>query len=71
MGDISKVIKDFGNMDAHGNEVKFHGHMVEIMFRFTNKILEFVYILTKEMQRAKNHLEMLSEQAKEEAEQVQ
>lgn len=35
------------------------------MLKFTNKILEFVYILPKEMKRAKNELEYLTEEAKE------
>ncbi|MBP1970022.1 putative RNA-binding Zn-ribbon protein involved in translation (DUF1610 family) [Virgibacillus natechei] len=46
MGDISKVIKDFGNMAAHGDPVTFNKYMVESMFRFTNKILEYIYIFS-------------------------
>lgn len=44
MGNISKVIKDIGNsgnMAAHGNQVDFNYHMVEGMFRPTNKIIEY------------------------------
>jgi hypothetical protein len=63
MGDISKIIKDFGNMAAHGDQVKFDKRIVESMFNFTNKILEYVYILPREMKRAKNELEALSEEA--------
>jgi Domain of unknown function (DUF4145) len=62
MGDISKVLKDFGNMAAHGDQVTFDKYMVERMFRFTNKILEYVYILPREMKRAKQELEALSEE---------
>lgn len=63
MGDISKVIKDFGNMAAHGDQVNFDKYMVESMFRFTNKILEYVYILPREMERARQELEGLAEKA--------
>lgn len=63
MGDISKVIKDFGNMAAHGDQVDFNSHMVDGMFRFTNKILEYVYILPREMKRARREIEMLTEEA--------
>lgn len=61
MGDISKVIKDFGNMAAHGDQVEFDKKLVESMFRFTNKILEYVYILPKEMKRARLDIEKLSD----------
>ncbi|MFB4326380.1 DUF4145 domain-containing protein [Priestia sp. BR_2] len=57
MGDISKVIKDFGNMAAHGDQITFDTYMVESMFRFTNKLLEYVYILPREIKRAKFDLE--------------
>lgn len=60
MGDISKVIKDFGNMAAHGDPVTFNKHMVESMFRFTNKILEYVYILPKEMKSVRQEIELLT-----------
>ncbi|MGG6361236.1 DUF4145 domain-containing protein [Peribacillus frigoritolerans] len=63
MGDLFKVIKDFGNMAAHGDQVIFEKPLVESMFRFTNKILEYVYILPREMKRAKRELEMLAEEA--------
>ncbi|MCY8489348.1 tyrosine-type recombinase/integrase [Bacillus atrophaeus] len=59
MGDISKVIKDFGNMAAHGDQVDFNSHMVDGMFRFTNKILEYVYVLPREMKRARQEIEMM------------
>lgn len=64
MGDISKVIKDFGNMAAHGDDVTFDKYLVERMFSFTNKILEYVYILPKEMKRAQMELGRLSQEAK-------
>ncbi|ARD47105.1 DUF4145 domain-containing protein [Sporosarcina sp. P33] len=68
MGDISKVIKDIGNMAAHGDQVTFNKYMVESLFRFTNKILEYVYILPKEMKRIKFELEqMTAEETSEEA----
>ena len=68
MGDISKVIKDIGNMAAHGDEVAFDKYMVESLFRFTNKILEYVYILPKEMKKIKFELEQLTtEETTEEA----
>lgn len=57
MGDISKVIKDFGNMAAHGDQITFDRNMVNSMFRFTNKLLEYVYILPNEIQRAKYDLD--------------
>jgi hypothetical protein len=60
MGDLSKVIKDIGNMAAHGDEVTFDKYMVERIFRFTNKILEYVYILPKEMKRIKQELEEMT-----------
>ncbi|MEH7504929.1 DUF4145 domain-containing protein [Neobacillus drentensis] len=60
MGDISKVIKDFGNMAAHGDQVEFDRYLVDSMFRLTNKILEFVYILPKEIEAAREDLERLT-----------
>ncbi|MGG3989718.1 DUF4145 domain-containing protein [Heyndrickxia ginsengihumi] len=66
-GDISKVIKDFGNMAAHGDQVNFDKYMVESMFRFTNKILEYIYILPREMKRARQELEDLAEEAESQA----
>lgn len=57
MGDISKVIKDIGNMGAHGDEVNFDKYMVKSLFSFTNKILEYVYILPKEIKRIKFELD--------------
>lgn len=60
MGDISKVIKDFGNMAAHGDPVIFDRYLVEGMFRFTNKILEYIYILPKEMNRTRHEIELLT-----------
>lgn len=60
MGDLSKVIKDIGNMAAHGDEVKFNKYMVNSLFRFTNKILEYVYILPEEMKTIKLELEDMS-----------
>jgi Domain of unknown function (DUF4145) len=60
MGDISKVIKDFGNIAAHGDQVDFNSHMVDGMFRFTNRILEYVYILPREMKRARREIEMIT-----------
>ncbi|MGG3663611.1 DUF4145 domain-containing protein [Bacillus gobiensis] len=65
MGDISKVIKEFGNMAAHGDQVNFDKYMVNSLFRFTNKILEYVYILPREMKRARQELEELEALAKE------
>ncbi|MFP3748120.1 DUF4145 domain-containing protein, partial [Achromobacter sp. SIMBA_011] len=53
MGDISKVIKDFGNMAAHGDQVDIDSYIVDAMFRLTNKILEYVYILPGEMNEAR------------------
>ena len=60
MGDISKVIKDIGNIAAHGVEVTFDKYMVESLFRFINKILEYVYILPKEMNKIKFELEQIT-----------
>jgi hypothetical protein len=65
MGDISKVIKDIGNMAAHGDQVALDRYLVENLFRFTNKILEYVYILPKEMRRAKQQIEMMTEELEE------
>ncbi|MGG3573251.1 DUF4145 domain-containing protein [Bacillus gobiensis] len=62
MGDISRVIKDFGNMAAHGDQVNFNKTMLDSMFRFTNKILEYVYILPKQMEDVRQELESLSEE---------
>lgn len=58
MGDISKVIKDFGNMAAHGDQVDIDSYIVDAMFRLTNKILEYVYILPGEMNEARFIFEM-------------
>ncbi|MDR7076127.1 hypothetical protein J2Y03_001130 [Neobacillus niacini] len=61
MGDVSKVIKDFGNMAAHGDQVDFDRYVVDSMFRLTNKILEFVYILPREIETARQELADLTE----------
>ncbi|MGP4069745.1 DUF4145 domain-containing protein [Halobacillus sp. B29] len=63
MGDISSVLKDIGNMAAHADEVEFEKRMVNSMFRFTNKILEYVYLLPNELKRARQEIELLSERA--------
>ncbi|MXV42119.1 DUF4145 domain-containing protein [Bacillus subtilis] len=60
MGDISQVIKDAGNAAAHGDDIVFNSHMVEHLFKFTNKIIEYVYILPNEMRRTKFQMEMLT-----------
>ncbi|UZJ78759.1 DUF4145 domain-containing protein [Fictibacillus sp. KU28468] len=60
MGDLFKVIKDFGNMAAHGDDVIFDKSLIDGMFRFTNKILEYVYILPQEMNQARIELELLA-----------
>lgn len=61
MGDIAKVIKDTGNMSAHGDNVEFDKKLVENMFKFTNKILEYVYILPFEMEQSRKEIETLAE----------
>ncbi len=63
MGEVSKVIKDYGNKAAHGDEVEFDKVIVDRMFSFTDKVIEFVYILPKELRRAKYDLELLSEES--------
>lgn len=60
MGDISKVIKDFGNMAAHGDQVLIDKYTIQNMFRFINKILEYVYILPNEMSFLKEELELMT-----------
>ncbi|MCY7895638.1 DUF4145 domain-containing protein [Bacillus spizizenii] len=60
MGDISQVIKEAGNVAAHGDDIEFNSHMVEPLFKFTNKILEYIYILPSEMKSAKRQMELLT-----------
>ncbi|WP_408010774.1 DUF4145 domain-containing protein [Pseudalkalibacillus sp. A8] len=60
IGDISTLIKDFGNMAAHGDDVEFDRLLVESMFGFTNRILEYVYVLPREIKRAKSEMERLT-----------
>ncbi|WP_163529273.1 DUF4145 domain-containing protein [Halobacillus ihumii] len=67
MGDISTVIKDLGNMAAHEEELILGGFMVEKVFNFTNKVLEYVYILPNEMKRVQQELEAVSPKEKAES----
>ncbi|MEC2331170.1 DUF4145 domain-containing protein [Bacillus subtilis] len=60
MGGLSKMIKEAGNAAAHGDDIEFNSTMVEPLFKFTNKILEYVYILPTEMARARRQMEMLT-----------
>nr|WEY95121.1 hypothetical protein P5641_15425 [Bacillus subtilis] len=54
------MIKEAGNAAAHGDDIEFNSTMVEPLFKFTNKILEYVYILPTEMARARRQMEMLT-----------
>lgn len=60
MGDISKIIKDLGNMAAHADDVSFDKTMVDNLFTFTNKILEYIYILPVEMDRARKEITLMT-----------
>ncbi|MFP7331065.1 DUF4145 domain-containing protein [Bacillus subtilis] len=60
MGGLSKMIKEAGNAAAHGDDIEFNSTMVEPLFKFTNKILEYIYILPTEMARARRQMEMLT-----------
>ncbi|MGJ3547143.1 hypothetical protein ACR6EC_14455 [Bacillus subtilis] len=54
------MIKEAGNAAAHGDDIEFNSTMVEPLFKFTNKILEYVYILPTEMARARRQMEILT-----------
>ncbi|MEC1671250.1 DUF4145 domain-containing protein [Bacillus mojavensis] len=60
MGDLPKVIKEAGNAATHGDDIEFNSTMVATLFKFTNKILEYVYILPTEVARARRQMEMLT-----------
>ncbi len=47
-------------MAAHGDPVIFDRYLVEGVFRFTNKILEYIYILPREMNRTRHEIELLT-----------
>ncbi len=63
IGDISTLIKDVGNMAAHGDDVEFDNLLASNMFSLTNRILEYVYILPHDIERTRSEMEKITKKS--------
>ncbi|TCP28785.1 uncharacterized protein DUF4145 [Scopulibacillus darangshiensis] len=72
LDNISLIIKDLGNEAAHGDEAIFDKNIIDSMIRFTNIVLEYVYLLPRELKRIQFEMELREEekQQKEQEKQV-
>lgn len=51
LDEMSLLIKDIGNEAAHADEVDFDEALISSLFKFTEIILEYVYVLPKELKK--------------------
>ncbi|MED1382013.1 DUF4145 domain-containing protein [Bacillus mycoides] len=48
---MSSIIKDIGNEAAHGDDVEFDQQLVSSLFKFTEIILEYVYVIPRHLKK--------------------
>lgn len=67
LDDASHLIRTIGNSAAHDVDVKFNKKIVEDMLRFTRIILEYVYVIPKEIDKIQKHFERIKENGRQKA----
>lgn len=66
LDEMSNIIKDIGNEAAHADDIEFDDVVISSLIRFTEIILEYVYVLPKEIKRIQ--FDMSSRKEEKEAE---
>ncbi|TDK58124.1 DUF4145 domain-containing protein [Bacillus salipaludis] len=62
LSEMSTIIKDIGNEAAHGDNVKFDDELVSSLFKFTEIILEYVYVIPKHLKQIQYDMSLRKEE---------
>lgn len=55
---VSHLIRDLGNAAAHEKDVEFDIHIINDIIRFTRIILDYVYVIPKELIRIQEQFDL-------------
>ncbi|WP_163102267.1 DUF4145 domain-containing protein [Peribacillus alkalitolerans] len=58
---VSHLIRDLGNSAAHAEDVEFDMHVINDLIRFTRIILDYVYVIPKELRRIQEQFDLNEE----------
>ncbi|MGG4549677.1 DUF4145 domain-containing protein [Rossellomorea marisflavi] len=59
---LTSAVKDFGNMAAHADEVKFEKYMVDKMFTLINTLLEYIYIVPSDIKSINTDMLLMTDE---------